>query len=350
MTKIICLLSIAISGYAFAGMTVKKFSPLNFGFTPIQLITADNYNDFQVDPKKSKSMIEHFCKSVEIHFDKFKWDKNPCGSVKWQADLISGSGHPLIYTVFGEGEKTTLLLGGVHPDELTPIPIAFRFARHLQQHPNQVKSTGARVIIAPLVNPDGFLRNVPTRNNANGVDLNRNFFTFDWYKSAKKLWQSRGKRKQKYFPGYFPNSEVETLFQIGLVDQFHPDKIMSIHAPLGFLDYDGPGDRKPNSLSATERKARQLVYSISEKARNYRVVDYSFYPGSLGNFAGNERKIPTITLELETTDPKKVDRYWSQFLPGMIQSVKYPFSTTPGKTGFNNTTPFSRAYKKRKTI
>ena len=55
------------------------------------------------------------------------------------------------------------------------------------------------------------------------------------------------------------------------------------------------------------------------------MVDYSFYPGSLGNFAGNERDIPTITLELETTDPKKIDEYWKKFLPGLMQSVKYPF-------------------------
>ena len=41
-----------------------------------------------------------------------------------------------------------------------------------------------RIIIAPLVNPDGFVRQNPTRTNANGVDPNRNFFTEDWHSKA----------------------------------------------------------------------------------------------------------------------------------------------------------------------
>ena len=98
-----------------------------------------------------------------------------------------------------------------------------------------------------------------------------------------------GWKKPRYetFSGYLPNSEIETLFQIELLDRFKPDKIISIHAPLGFLDYDGPGDRKPKDLSKSERSQKPCTNDV-EKSRNYRLVDYSFYPGSLGNFAGAE--------------------------------------------------------------
>ena len=125
------------------------------------------------------------------------------------------------------------------------------------------------------------------------------------------------------------------------MDHFHPDKIFSVHAPLGFLDYDGPGDRKPRHLSRSERRARQFVYEVSKKTRNYRVVDYSFYPGSLGNYAGNERNLPTITLELETTRVNMVEQYWLKFLPGFVQSIEYPFRKNDQKLNDNATQFFS---------
>src|SRR5262249_38290307 len=130
------------------------------------------------------------------------------------------------------------------------------------------------------------------------------------------------------------------------IDDYRPDKILSIHAPLGFLDYDGPGDGQlPGSLTPTQQHARRLVTSISEKSQNYKVVDYSFFPGSLGNFAGDERHIPTVTLEFEKTDPKMVDTYWKQFLPGIMQSIHYPFSASrEGDKAINNASPFSSVY------
>jgi protein MpaA len=96
-------------------------------------------------------------------------------------------------------------------------------------------------------------------------------------------------------------------------------------------------------LTPAERRAKQLVTTISEESENYKVVDYTFYPGSLGNYAGNERNIPTVTLELETTEARKVDIYWKQFFPGIMQSINYRFTTTPDLTK-DNASPFSVEY------
>ena len=297
---------------------------LDSGFTKIQMATPEKLKSRVIPVNKRSEMIGHTCSVVgQIFKQKYKWEEKPCGNVDWQATLKSNNDHPLLYAEFGAGNQVTLILGGVHPDELTPIPITFRLARHLKAHPEIYTGKGIKIIIAPLVNPDGFLRNVAARTNANGVDLNRNFFTQDWYELSKKRWQQNRQRNLRLFPGYFPNSEVETLFQISLIDRYQPLKIISLHAPLRFLDYDGPGDRELYKLSETERTAKQLVHEISSKSKNYRVVDYSFYPGSLGNYAGYERKIPTITLELGTTDPSKLGAHWEQFLPGLLQSIRY---------------------------
>lgn len=314
------------SSASASGLSLLKDSE-RFGLTPIDVVSPANYRAMLIDSAQSARAIQAFCASIQQHYQKYRWNDDPCGKVPWRADLRSKNGHPLIYAEFGRGLETTLLLGGVHPDEVTPIPLAFRIARQLYENKGMFDSEKVRVVVAPLVNPDGFLRNIPSRTNANGIDLNRNFLTFDWYAKAKKLWVERREKQLKHYPGYFPNSEIETLFQIQLIDTLRPDKILSIHAPLGFLDYDGPGDLKQNPTPA-EKKAKQLVHSISEKSQNYKVVDYTFYPGSLGNYAGNERGIPTVTLELETTNPKMVETYWKQFLPGIMQSIHYPFRTS----------------------
>jgi protein MpaA len=318
-------------------------------FTPIAFVSPATFASSLVASAQKDDMIRDFCATMRGYYKRYKWTDEPCGKVKWKADLRSKEGHPLIYAEFGAsaaGAETTLFLGGVHADELTPMHLAFRMARFLDEHP-EVMANSSRVILAPLVNPDGFLRQVPTRTNSNGIDLNRNFFTMDWYDKAHKEWQDRRQRLLAHFPGYFPNSEVETIFQIQMIDRFKPDKILSIHAPLGFLDYDGPGSNILRPLTLTEAKAKRLVKAVSESSKNYKVVDFTFYPGSLGNYAGIERKIPTVTLELQTTEPTKVDTYWQQFQPGLLKAIQYPFVRTPAleaQEGSDNASPFSAQY------
>ena len=315
-------------------------------FTKLPFISPANFAESFLGDQGKAAAIQAFCGNVRKYYKHYKWSDDPCGRVKWRADLRTRAGHPLIYAEFGTGQETTILLGGVHADELTPMHLAFRFARHLDEHP-ELLGSNAHVILAPLVNPDGFLRTRPTRTNENGIDLNRNFFTSDWYDKAKRVWQIDRKRVLAHFPGYFPNSEIETIFQIQLIDRFHPDKILSVHAPLGFLDYDGPGSGIFRPLTQTERKAKRLVKAISESSQNYKVVDYTFYPGSLGNYAGNERRIPTVTLELQTTQPAMVDAYWHQFQPGITQAVQYPFIRIPALEHHeeaDNASPFSDQY------
>ena len=323
----------------FAGMLPTEL-PLERGFAKIPFVSPYNIEKYVIPENEEQSSINQLCQNVDKMFRRFRWKKSPCGSVKWHADIKTKEGHPIIYASYGEGRDTTLFLGGVHPDELTPINLSFRFAQHLHDNPELYRKHGIKVVVAPLVNPDGFLQKYPSRSNR-VVDVNRNFFTIDWYDKALNAWKKRRGGLTRYFPGYFPNTEIETFFQIKLIDKYKPDKIFSVHAPLGFLDYDGPGDQKSNHLSPKEKTAKQFVYAVAKKTRNYRVVDYSFYPGSLGNYAGNERNLPTITLELKTTNPNKVDEYWMKFLPGFLQSMHYPFEKTQSHSTDNATRFFS---------
>lgn len=289
-------------------------------------ISQEMLDSFKISEAAEPAAIKEICAKLSLKFKKYGWEADPCGKLHWRATLRTVKNNPLLFITFGNGEDSTLIMSAVHPDELTPVPMGFRLAKHLTEHP-ELLTKDQQVIIAPLLNPDGFFIDHPTRTNARGVDTNRNFFTLDWYDKSMSWWKTLKMKRLSHFPGHFPNSEVETVFQVRMIDEFQPDKILSIHAPLGFIDYDGPGDQKL-TLSQPERQAKALAGAISQKSKNYRIVDYSFYPGSLGNFAGNERNIPTITLELATTNAKKVDSYWNQFLPGLLQTISYPFKKT----------------------
>ena len=314
MTKWVLLVTIVLSSLSY-----KTYAQLRYPD-----ILSRGFSKTLADEKEA-SPLSTYCQKLGKKFKALSWNRKPCGDVPWKQYGTTAQGNPLIYWAFGKGKQVTLVLSGVHPDEYTPVPMGFKLARYIRQNPKSFQTDTYRVVIAPLVNPDGFLRKRPTRVNASGIDPNRNFFTKDWYQKALKTWRYRKGKSPRHFPGFFPNTEAETQFQVFLIEQYKPDKIISIHAPLGFLDYDGPGDRVTRPKSLSDRKAKRLANAISEKSNNYRVVDHSFFPGSLGNFAGNDKKVPTVTLELKTIDSRKVRTYWKQFLPGILQSIEYPF-------------------------
>jgi protein MpaA len=284
--------------------------------------------------KNSLKKIIDVCSRVDYVYKKLNWGNSPCLNLPWKYDFVSEDGKPLIYWEYStenanlelEKKNTTLILGGVHADELTPIHMAFKIAQTL--HDNPVTYKDVRVIIAPLVNPDGFFAHPFKRTNSNGVDLNRNFPTRTWDSYAYKEWFNARNKDSRKFPGYYANSEQGTRFQTDLINKFKPDRIISIHAPLAFLDLDFDYKRlfnKASKLTDDQKKAKEIANIISRNAGNYRIMDFGIYPGSLGNYAGNERTIPTITLELSSSNPNKVTQFWKDFSPGIFKAIKYEF-------------------------
>lgn len=322
-SMLLTMLSQAAWGLHLSSIALER------GFAKIKVVSEFDLSSYSIPQDRREAEIKSFCDSLTKQFRRYSWHQAPCEGVRWEAQLKTNLQHPIIFATFGKGSNTTLILGGVHPDELTPIHLAFRFARYLEMNPSVYEGKDIKVVIAPVVNPDGFLKDAPTRTNASEIDLNRNFLTLDWYKEALYSWAKGKNSRRRFFPGFFPNSEIETVFQAQLLETYKPSKILSIHAPLGFYDYDGPGDKITKPLSSSEEQAKLLIRQVSEKSKNYRIVDYSFYPGSLGNLAGKQRRVPTLTLELETTNPKFVDAHWKKFLPGILQSVQFPYHWKP---------------------
>lgn len=185
-----------------------------------------------------------------------------------------------------EDRLRVLVLGTIHGDELTAPVLAFRWLQFASQFTTPSSSaatstTSARIAwrFVPVVNPDGLMAMPASRVNARGVDLNRNFPTPNWQQEAPRYWEQRTRRDPRRFPGRSPLSEPESRFIERQLDEFVPDLIVSIHAPLGVLDFDGPA-------VPPHRLGRLYLDQVG------------VFPGSLGHYAGVHRGIPVVTIEL----------------------------------------------------
>ena len=209
--------------------------------------------------------------------------------------LIAGrsvENRPVMYYVLGRGPEVVFILSTIHGDEPAGTPLVKKLADYLQQQRKFLE--GHTVVLMPLANPDGLARN--TRQNAKGVDLNRNF-------------ASQNRINNEEF-GLTPLSEPEAYIIEQLIRQFNPDRIVSIHQPYGCIDYDGPGQMLANHMA---------------KYCDLPVKKLGALPGSLGSFAGETLGIPTITFEMLENDSKlDSEILWNMYGNALLAAIVYP--------------------------
>ena len=173
----------------------------------------------------------------------------------------------------GDKNSSVLVIGCFHGDEPQG---KYLIEEYLKFKPN------TNLCFIPCLNEYGYEHNV--RTNSSGVDLNRNFPTKNWKLSER----------DDYYGGKEPASEDETRFVIKTVEQMKPKLILTLHAPYKIVNYDGEAKDTSEKISAI------IGYPVEES------IGYPT-PGSFGTWAGIERKIPTITLELdEEVDVKEL--------------------------------------------
>ncbi|PKN52292.1 MAG: hypothetical protein CVU55_07090 [Deltaproteobacteria bacterium HGW-Deltaproteobacteria-13] len=248
----------------------------------------------------------------------YGWKDIKPADIPWEYYRTTKNKHPLMFVTFGNSTGNCILfLGGVHGDELPTVYFMFKLANYVKDNPALFKDKC--IVIAPVINPDGFLSALPTRVNAGGVDINRNFPTKDWRANAMRQWMAKGKIK-RYYPGAKPSSEQETQFQVALIKKFKPQKILSVHSPLNFYDYDGPS----SDLNSFELWMEQICKEVDHPLKKF-----GYYPGSLGNYAGHERNIFTLTLELPSSDSKHGLDYFQKFQPSILKFINLPVAGSP---------------------
>ncbi len=158
-----------------------------------------------------------------------------------------------------------LIVGVVHGDEPQGEYL-------INKYLEEVEDSG--MLFIPALNPDG--KDKGTRVNSNGVDINRNFPSKNWELSDK----------DNYYGGDSPASEIETRFLIDVIEEYNPRLILTLHTPYKIVNYDGP------AKDISEKISEIIGYPVEES------IGYPT-PGSFGTYAGVERNIPTITLEMD---------------------------------------------------
>ena len=189
---------------------------------------------------------------------------------------VSVQGRPLLQRDVSDASSQlrVLVLGGIHGDELSSTALVLHWIGAATETPANIHWR-----FVPLMNPDGMLRDKPTRTNARGVDLNRNFPTPGWEKDAPAYWAKRTRSDPRRYPGPKPLSEPESRWLHDEMERWKPDLIVSVHAPYGVLDFDGP-------TVPPQRLGRLYLDQVG------------IFPGSLGNYGGVHKRVPVVTIEL----------------------------------------------------
>jgi murein peptide amidase A len=227
-------------------------------------------------------------------FLQYERPADTCVSRSWGSSV---EGRPLYLKERGAGPPVTIIFGGFHGDEPLGTQLVLRLAEYLC---SEVMTRLPRVILVPAVNPDGLARG--RRTNANGVDLNRNLPTRDWRADS---WVKR------YFPGSTPASEPETRALMRLLEEVNPDRIISIHTPLQVINYDGGARALADAMAARNH------YPVRPE------IGYKT-PGSLGTYAGVERGIPVITLELPASSLEEI---WPDNRDALLAAIRFRIQT-----------------------
>jgi protein MpaA len=194
-----------------------------------------------------------------------------------------------------DSENRILIMGGIHGDEYSSISIMFKWMTLLQEKGGD----DYRWRFLPAVNPDGLLDGQAVRQNASGVDLNRNFPSQDWDATALEYWRNNTGENPRRYPGNEAASEPEVRWIIEQIENFNPAVIVSVHAPYHLLDFDGP-------LQAPDKIGDLYLHQLG------------VYPGSLGNYAGLDLGIPVVTLELPSAgimpSVEQIETMWNDML------------------------------------
>jgi protein MpaA len=205
----------------------------------------------------------------------------------------SVEGRPIQMHRFGVGARPVLIIGGIHGSEGNSSVCADLVVQYLRAHP-----IGVPVAVIPAANPDGLATG--RRTNAHQVDLNRNFPSKNWVHSPK--WP--------YFGGHQPGGEPETAALMAAIERLQPRRIVSIHSIEGdpCNNYDGPAEALARAM------ASHNGYAVKAS------IGYPT-PGSLGSWAGIDRQIPTITLELRRATSGEAG--WAQNREAILGFIRF---------------------------
>lgn len=213
---------------------------------------------------------------------------------KFDGRIICGSssvigysvrGRPIVAYYFGSGATTVLMTGGMHGSEPSGTTTMQAFVTYLQTNAYKIPSD-KRVVIVPNTNPDAIA--VGSRNNANNVNIDRNFPTANWTSSIET---ANGTLAQG--GGTSAGSEAETKALMAVTRQLRPRLEVSFHAQGRLVGANKAGDSVAiGDIYATTVGYKTMYYNAEEVMGGYAMT------GEYEDWMGEELGTPAILIEL----------------------------------------------------
>jgi protein MpaA len=185
----------------------------------------------------------------------------------------SAGGRPVTAVELGSrrDRRRVLVVGVIHGDE----PAGAAIVRRLAEGPAVAKTD---LWLVEDLNPDGTI--AATRQNAHGVDLNRNF---------PFRWRPIGTPGLQQYSGPRALSEPEARIAHRLILRLRPQVTMWFHQPLGVVDESG------GSITLERRFARLIGLRVRRLTR---------YPGSATGW--QDHRLPGSTAFVVELPPGKL--------------------------------------------
>jgi hypothetical protein len=183
-----------------------------------------------------------------------------------------------------------LLTGLVHGVEFVGSLALLEIVRAIAEDPGSDLLRHARIVVLPIVNPDGLHANCARlssgrrayqRCNARGVDLNRNFppmrNTFPLHPLGGSRW-----RGSPHYVGPHPLSEPETRALHDVVDDLRPRVSIGFHSFGELILYPWAFTTRPNPRRAHyERAGRAFMGGL--RGATYRMMQATEWYPTIGD-------------------------------------------------------------------
>ena len=275
-------------------------------FHPLALVAADSETEEELT---ADAAISDLCQQISRKLASVGMQE--CLDLELQpSGHFSVNGLPIAVHEYApvEGRQPlgkVLFVAGLHGDEYSSISVTIKWMHTLSKYHSGLFHWR----VAPLANPDGLLRRKSQRMNGAGIDLNRNFPTSSWRQALVDYWEVRTGRNKRRYPGPYALSEPESRWLFTEIVEFEPDVVVSVHAPHGIVDFDGPRKVAPQRLGHLSLKL------------------LGTYPGSLGNFSSMLGELPVVTLELPHAgimpSRQQISHIWTDLVRWLKKNIQW---------------------------
>jgi predicted deacylase len=211
------------------------------------------------------------------------------------------------------GGPAVLLTGLMHGVELVGSMALLDFVRGVVSEPRSELLRHARLVVLPIMNPDGLHANSSRltagrraykRCNARGVDLNRNFPRQREEFPLNPLGGSRW-RLSPHYVGPHPLSEPETRALRDVVHEIRPRVSVAFHSFGDLLLYPWGFTARPNPRrSRYERAGRAFVAALPRAT--YRVMQATEWYSTVGDMDDwLDAEYGTLAFTVEVSRPMR---------------------------------------------